>query len=133
MILAGVFDRLPHLKMLLAHSGGTIPFLAGRLDSCVAHDHHVYSRLQKKPSEYLKNLYYDAVAYHSPALRCAVDLVGKDRFMFGTDHPFFPPIQGETVWESVETNRQAIQQVFASKKDRDLIMGGNAARILGLE
>ncbi|KAI8914198.1 hypothetical protein EDD86DRAFT_81259 [Gorgonomyces haynaldii] len=133
MILSGIFDRLPGLKMLLAHSGGTLPFLAGRLDSCVEHDAHVQHRLQKKPSEYLKNLYYDAVAYHAPGLQCAIDLVGKDRFMFGTDNPFFPPLQGSGVWESVETNRRAIHKVSQSKEDRDNILGGNAARILNLK
>ena len=38
MFLAGVFDKVPELRMVLAHSGGTLPFLAGRVESCVAHD-----------------------------------------------------------------------------------------------
>lgn len=85
MILSGIFDRISNLKILIAHAGGCLPFLAGRLDSCVAHDPHVKDRLLKKPSEYLKDFYYDAVAYHAPGLKCAVDLIGKDRIMFGTD------------------------------------------------
>ncbi|KAK5239346.1 hypothetical protein LTR16_012049, partial [Cryomyces antarcticus] len=41
MLLSGVFDRFQKLKVLLAHSGGTLPFLAGRIESCVAHDAHL--------------------------------------------------------------------------------------------
>lgn len=84
MILAGVFDQFPALKILVAHSGGTLPFLAGRLDSCVLHDPTVKDRLKLKPSEYLKKLYYDAVIYDSTALRHTIDFAGPDRVMFGT-------------------------------------------------
>jgi len=83
LILAGTFDRFPELRLLLAHSGGTIPFLAGRLDSCVAHDPTVRDRLNHEPSWYLKKLYYDGVGYHAPALKLARELVGADRIMFG--------------------------------------------------
>jgi aminocarboxymuconate-semialdehyde decarboxylase len=59
LILSGVFDRHKDLKLLLAHSGGTLPFLAGRLDSCVEHDVEVCDKLEHEPSHYLKtNFYY---------------------------------------------------------------------------
>ena len=83
LILAGTLDKFPDLRILLAHSGGTIPFLAGRLDSCVAHDPTVRDRLKHEPSWYLKRLYYDGVGYHAPALKLARELVGADRIMFG--------------------------------------------------
>jgi len=90
MILAGVLEKIPNLKLLLAHSGGVLPYLAGRLDSCARNDEGYQAKkvLSKPPSEYLKQLYYDAIAYHAPALNCAIDFVGIDRLMFGTDHPF---------------------------------------------
>lgn len=93
MILAGVFDHFPALKILVAHSGGTLPFLAGRLDSCVLHDPTVKDRLKLKPSEYLKALYYDAVLYDSTALRHTIDFVGSDRVMFGTVSILQKPIR----------------------------------------
>mmetsp|Transcript_225 Transcript_225/g.205 ORF Transcript_225/g.205 Transcript_225/m.205 type:complete len:325 (-) Transcript_225:199-1173(-) len=89
-ILSGVFDRVPDLKVLLAHAGGTLPFLAGRLDSCVKGDAVVGNKLKNPPSWYLRKFYYDAVGYHAPSLRCTIDFVGIDRIVFGTDHPFFP-------------------------------------------
>lgn len=116
LILAGVFDRHPTLRLLVAHSGGALPILSSRLASCVAHDPHVCSRLQHDPRYYLGKLYYDAVAYgpeeleavakiiarsqryESPAKPPAPHMVtetapnfGVQRIMFGTDHPFFPP------------------------------------------
>lgn len=131
MILAGVFDKFPNLKILVAHSGGVLPFLAGRLDSCVEHDPHVCNRLNKKPSDYLKSLYYDAVNYHAPGLKCLHDLVGRDRVMFGTDNPFFPPLDGNGRWASVDNNLDAIAQVFGPN-DQD-VLSQNAIRILNLK
>jgi len=95
LILAGTLDKFPDLRILLAHSGGTIPFLAGRLDSCVEHDPTVRERLKHPPSWYLKRLYYDGVGYHSPALRLAKELVGAGRIMFGYVNPSWRVISGE--------------------------------------
>ncbi|BFZ60296.1 hypothetical protein YB2330_001332 [Saitoella coloradoensis] len=134
LILSGVLDRFPNLRILLAHSGGTLPFLAGRLDSCVAHDPQVASRLQLKPSEYLKKMYYDAVVYHDVGLKATAELVGEERVMFGTDHPFFPPLEGKEgeKWMSVTTNSAAVQAVLGEEAGEG-VMGGNAVRILGLD
>jgi predicted TIM-barrel fold metal-dependent hydrolase len=88
LVLSGVLERFPRLRLLLAHSGGTLPFLAGRLDSCVLHDKFVANKLPKAPSDYLKMIYYDALSYHDPAVACTSRFVGTDHMMFGTDHPF---------------------------------------------
>ena len=145
--MAGTLDKFPDLRLLLAHSGGTIPFLAGRLDSCVAHDPTVRDRLKHEPSWYLKKLYYDGVGYHAPALQLARTLVGADRIMFGypplrgrwvdsrTDNPFFPPLSGdpeETEWESVRTNVTAAEETFTDEAELAGVMGQNAIRILDL-
>jgi aminocarboxymuconate-semialdehyde decarboxylase len=133
LILTGIFDRLPNLKILLAHSGGTAPFLAGRLDSCVAHDYSaVASKLAKPPSEYLKNLYYDAISYHAPGLRCVSEFAGVDRILFGTDHPFFPPQKNcKEEWMSVISNKNAIKDAFNNDEVKK-IMGQNALKILSI-
>ena len=54
LICSGMLDSVPDLKLLLAHSGGTLPFLAGRLDSCVSGDPHLQGKLKHDPSVYLK-------------------------------------------------------------------------------
>ena len=90
MLLAGVFDRFPRLQILLAHSGGTLPFLAGRIESCIHHERRFVSNGGDVPGprrsvwDVLKtNVYLDAVVYGRPGLKAAVDATG------GTDHLLF--------------------------------------------
>jgi len=136
MFLASVFDGHPRLKILIAHAGGTVPFLAGRINSCVQHERHFPELESGKRGprrgfgEVLKtNVWLDAVVYSETSVEAAVALVGREKVMFGTDHPFFPPLEeGKEEWESVRTNKAAIR----GGQDR-LIMGDNAMKLLGLE
>ncbi|THX04342.1 amidohydrolase 2 [Aureobasidium pullulans] len=136
-ILSGVFDTFSSLQILLAHSGGTLPFLAGRIESCIKHDGHLKSagKIEGRKSvwDILKsNIYLDAVVYGDAGLKAAVEASGSDRLMFGTDHPFFPPLEeGEKEWLSVRTNAEAVKSVFGVKEAED-VMGGNAVRVLRL-
>ncbi len=88
MLLAGVFDRFPKLNVLIAHSGGTLPFLAGRIESCIAHDAHLEKEGKTDDRrtvwDVLKNnVYLDAVIYAGTGLKAAVEVSGADRLMFG--------------------------------------------------
>lgn len=129
LICSGMLDEVPRLKLLLSHSGGTLPFLGGRLDSCVHHEPALRDKLEHPPTEYMKRFYYDAVIYHTPALECVQKLVGADRLMFGTDHPFFPPPDGGPKWVSTVKNQEILE---ASPHFADF-RSGNARRLLGLE
>lgn len=139
MLLSGVFDRFPRLSVLLAHSGGTLPFLAGRIESCIEHDGHLHGqpgfKSRRSVWDVLKNnVYLDAVAYGKAGLKAAVEVSGADRLMFGTDHPFFPPLdEGQEKWMSVSTNEQAVATTFDGDKEIvDAVMGGNAVKVLKL-
>jgi aminocarboxymuconate-semialdehyde decarboxylase len=140
MILSGVFEKVPELEMILAHSGGTLPFLAGRIESCIEHDAHLKAEGKLGPGrktvwEILKrNIYLDAVVYSSVGLKAAIQASGEDRVMFGTDHPFFPPLEDEGgKWASVETNYAAIEGVLGSgSQEAKGALGGNALRVLNL-
>ena len=86
MFLSRVFDRFPDLQVLLAHSGGTLPFLAGRIQYCLDSD------LQLKQSPVWRrslwhvlkhNIYLDAVTYSNVALASSIEASGADRLMFG--------------------------------------------------
>ncbi|KAK8055940.1 Amidohydrolase [Apiospora rasikravindrae] len=142
MYLAGVFDEVPDLKMLLAHSGGTLPFLAGRIESCIVHDGHLVREGKVGPNrrtvwQVLKEqIYLDAVIYSEVGLKAAIDASGVDRLMFGTDHPFFPPLtsdeQGE--WESMTWNKAAVEKALGEGSQGTLaVMGGNAIKVLQLK
>ncbi|KAI1101989.1 hypothetical protein F4804DRAFT_281553 [Jackrogersella minutella] len=141
MYLAGVFDQVPELCLVLAHSGGTLPFLAGRIESCIVHDGHLVREGRAGPSRRTiwqvlrEQIYLDAVVYSEVGLKAAIDASGVDRLMFGTDHPFFPPLnsdeQGE--WESVAWNADAVRKALGDGSEgARAVMGGNAIEVLRL-
>ncbi|KAF9647271.1 amidohydrolase 2 [Thelephora ganbajun] len=134
MILAGVLDKFPSLKIMLAHSGGALPALSSRLASCIDHDPVVASRLKHNARYYLGQLYFDAVAYGSEELGFGkLRALGSSRMLFGTDHPFFPPLKGTDKWRSVTENLAAINGVAGwGDKEREAVCGGNALRIFNL-
>ena len=114
LILGGALDRFPDLRLMAAHAGGVLPYLAARLDACVAGDRHSPVRLRHEPSAYLGRMFFDAIGYQAPTLALLMALVGKDRIMFGTDHPFFPPHVDNadldrTTWHSPTAHRAALQ------------------------
>ncbi|TBU23502.1 amidohydrolase 2 [Dichomitus squalens] len=162
LVLAGVFDRYPGLRVLLAHSGGALPQLSSRLASCVAHDPLVAARLQHDARYYLGKLYFDAVAYGAEELGFVSDAIGRaekyaaagasaaassakgtdgtaqrrlgaQRMLFGTDHPFFPPLGESEKWKSVVENLEAIDGVYGwDEADKDAVRGGNAIALFNL-
>lgn len=90
MLLSRVFDSFPRLQILLAHSGGTLPFLAGRIESCIVHERKFVQNGGDVPGpqrsiwDVLKtNIFLDAVVYGTPGLKAAVAAGGTDRLMFG--------------------------------------------------
>lgn len=88
MVLGGVVDRYPDLQIILSHAGGTLPYLVGRLEACIAADGIANGRRRRRFEDYLRWFYYDAITYEPGPLGRLLDLVGPDRCMFGTDHPF---------------------------------------------
>lgn len=141
MWLCGVFDRHPKLKVLIAHAGGTVPFLSGRIDSCVQHERHFAENEgggrgpKRGLKEVLKeNIWLDAVVYSSSGVRAAMEVAGKDRVLFGTDHPFFPPLEEEAEeWMSVGTNVEAVKGAFGEDEEgARAVLGKTAIELLGL-
>jgi aminocarboxymuconate-semialdehyde decarboxylase len=154
LILSGVLDRFPNLCLLLAHSGGALPQLSSRLASCIDHDPIVASRLKHDARYYLGKLYLDAVAYGPEELGFVSDVIarsaryqtgantsgpairslGSQRMLFGTDHPFFPPLSATEKWKSVVENLEAIDTVQGwTDADKDGVRGSNAISLFGLE
>ena len=158
LILSGVFDRHPTLRLLLAHSGGALTQLSSRLASCIDHDPAVASRLAHDARYYLGKLYFDAVAYGSEELGFVSDAIGRAaafsaapssasasrtvadkrkmgsaRMLFGTDHPFFPPLSETEKWKSVVENLEAIDGVEGwGESEKNAVRGGNALKLFGL-
>ena len=89
-----------------------------------------------------ENVYLDSVVYSAAGVAAAVKVVGKERVLFGTDHPFFPPLEQEEQaggekekeWLSVRTNVEAVREAFGSDEEGARgVLGDNAVALLGLE
>jgi aminocarboxymuconate-semialdehyde decarboxylase len=88
MILSGFIDRYPNLKLIAAHGGATLPYLAGRLDRCHEMIPACASVIKDKPSEYLKRIWYDTVVYDQRSLEMCIAVAGSpDRVLYGSDYP----------------------------------------------
>jgi aminocarboxymuconate-semialdehyde decarboxylase len=88
LIFSGVLDRHPSLRIVLAHGGGVLPVLAGRLDHTYRQRAEVRDAIPALPSNYVKRFYFDTVTHHDLALRFLVDLVGPQQIVLGTDTPY---------------------------------------------
>ena len=87
MVLAGIFERLPGLTLILGHLGGTLPYLMQRLDNGYRAYPEAREALPHPPSHYLRRLYYDTVSFSIPSLECALGAVGAEQIVMGTDYP----------------------------------------------
>jgi predicted TIM-barrel fold metal-dependent hydrolase len=91
IILAGILERHPNLKLVCPHAGGALPYLIGRID----HQTTVLGRgcenIERPPSEYLRQVYLDTVSPISLAIRYAYDFAGPDRLLYSSDHPWVDP------------------------------------------
>jgi len=131
LIVRGIFEKFPTLKLVGTHLGGGISEMIGRLDYAYELQEEAYflgpyapMLIKKKPSEYLKMAYLDCVSYHAPAARCAMETVGVDHFIFGTDAP--------PLWPLKQRGIDLIDQLGLSATDKAKIMSGNAKRLLKL-
>lgn len=88
LILGGVLDRHPDLRVQIVHGGGFYPFLVGRLDHAWKRRPEVRKLCGQPPSAYLSRLWYDTVVFEPRLLRMLFELVGPGRITLGSDYPF---------------------------------------------
>jgi aminocarboxymuconate-semialdehyde decarboxylase len=122
LIFGGVLDRHPGLKVCAAHGGGFLPTYVGRADHAFRTRPDART-MARPPSEYLRRIYFDSLVYSPEALRKLTDQVGTDHVVVGTDYPF--DMGHYDIHALVRATDLTAQQ-------RAEILGGNAARLLGL-
>jgi predicted TIM-barrel fold metal-dependent hydrolase len=91
IVMSGILDQFPDLKLVSPHLGGTLPYIAGRLDHQVQVLKRSNQELKKRPSDYLREIYMDIVSPLPEAMRFALDFSSPDRLLFSSDHPWVDP------------------------------------------
>ena len=125
LIFEGTLDAYPRLKICGAHAGGYLPSYAARSDQgCVTFPARCNRALKKKPSEYLKDLYYDSMVFTSEGLRHLIAEVGVSQIVMGTDYPF--------PWTKVAVDHILDTQGL-SDADRIAMLGRTAEKLLGIK
>jgi aminocarboxymuconate-semialdehyde decarboxylase len=124
LVFAGVPKRFPRIRWALCHLGGTIPYLAERLDRGFHAFKECRANIDRAPSTYLRQFYYDTVNFDVDALQLAVAFAGADHILAGSDYPH--------QIGSITSMLEAIGKLKVSDADRAKILGLNAARLLAL-
>ncbi len=127
LIFEGTLDRFPGLKICAAHGGGYLPSYANRSDAvCRTFPNRVGPLPKKNPTAYLKDgqLFFDTIVFTPEALRHLIAETGPGQIMIGTDYPF--------PWTSTEVDL-VLNTPDLSDEDRIAILGGTAARLMGLD
>jgi predicted TIM-barrel fold metal-dependent hydrolase len=122
LILSGLLDELPKLKLVCPHLGGTLPYIIGRMD----HQVRVLKRgpkyLTRLPSEYLKQVWLDIVSPLPLAMRYCYDMLGPERLLFSSDRPWVAPADILGYFHSLKLPLE----------DEALILGQNARRLFSI-
>jgi aminocarboxymuconate-semialdehyde decarboxylase len=122
LIFGGVLDAYPKLKICVAHGGGFLPAYSGRMDHAHAGRSDCRLCIKKKPTSYLKKLYFDTIVFTPHQLEYLVSQYGSDHILLGTDYPYDMGMYDPVAFvESAKRLR---------REDREAIVGRNAARLL---
>jgi len=129
LIVKGIFEKLPKLKLVGTHLGGGICEMIGRMDYAYNLGDEAFflgkyepMMIKHPPSHYLKMMYLESTCYHPPAARCAFETVGADHFLFGTDAPPLKSLKRQGV--------QLIKELHLSAADEQKVYCDNAKRLL---
>lgn len=124
LIFSNFFGRFLGINVIVGHLGGTLPFITGRLDD----GYLMYPECQeitRPPSEAIQDLYVDTVSSHEPAIRCAIDTLGMEHILFGSDYPNAPANMARSV--------DILEEMSLGRRDKRRILGNNAAPLFGIE
>jgi aminocarboxymuconate-semialdehyde decarboxylase len=122
LVFHGVMAEFPNLKIVLGNLGGTIPFIAGRVDQAYM-AYEEAQGLAERPSFYLKKMYYDTAGMpDTAALQLAIQFAGIDQIVFGTDYP-------QQIADVAKT-RAVVEALAIDDEAKQKILGLNGARLL---
>jgi aminocarboxymuconate-semialdehyde decarboxylase len=124
LVFAGIPERYPKIRWVLSHTGGAVPFLAERFDRGYEAFDRCRANITRKPSEYLREFYYDTVNFDPACLKLAIDFAGIDHIVAGSDYPH--------MIGSLDKMLDSIRRLGLGDEDEQKILGENARRLLGV-
>ena len=124
LILGGTLDRFPALEIVLVHGGGFLPYHVGRFDRGHISRPEARADGAALPSGYLRRFHYDTLVQFAPALSYLVDVVGADRVLLGSDHPF---------WLGDPEPLRVVRSAGLPTTAETAILGDNATRLFRLD
>src|SRR3979490_1111538 len=119
-IITGTLDKFPNLEIVLPHSGGCFPYIAGRVERGLVAKKF---KLPRPFREYIRRFHYDTLPFYPETMRFLINLVGADRVVIGTDN--------YAAMDVGEPN-ELVERLNLSAEDRNHIFSGNAARLFRL-
>jgi len=125
LVFSGVAERFPRIRWALCHLGGAIPYLAERLDRGFHAFRDCRAQIDRPPSTYLREFYYDTVNFNQGALKLAIEFAGADHILAGSDYPH--------QIGSIPSMLDAIARLPITDEEREDVRWRNAARLLGIE
>ena len=125
LIFGGVMERLPELKICCAHGGGYSPWIRGRWRHGHKSRHEAREIISRPVYDYLSRMYFDTCVFDPASLEFLIKIMGAEHVLLGTDYPT-PMIDAGQV--------SAIDGIEGlTVEDKEKVLGGNAARLLGLK
>jgi aminocarboxymuconate-semialdehyde decarboxylase len=132
LIVRGVLEDFPRLKIVASHGGGGICETISRMDYAYELQDEAFflgpyapMRIKHPPSHYLKRMYLDTVTYNPPAVRMVLDWMGADRVIYGSDAPPLTSLKPRAI--------KLIRDLDIPAADKEKILAGNAKRLLKLD
>ena len=124
LIFDGVMERHPKLKVVLPHAGGYLAHYWARMDHAWKARPDCRTVLKKKPSSSLEKFYFDTIAFDPGMLQHMIERFGAQHVLLGTDYPYDMGVEDPVGFIN------KVKKLTAKEKEK--VMGGNAARLLGI-